>query len=337
MAAGSLYQPGSGLGDEALTRLGVLVLEAQGTNDLELSLQAAEVVSDDATMGSFLISFVPENIFASLTQGRATQVVVFALIFGIAVGLVQRQRGGPVLVVLESTFATLRKFTGWLAVLAPFTLAIQIASLLGRSGLVGLLAMEKFIIGVMLVFIVSYIGSVAVICKQSEKSVREVLSALKVSTLFVLSTREAIPAIPFAISGMEEKLDMDRESVDLVIPLSVTLCRFGSIAYFTMVAIFVAELYSTTLGPSELAVVILGSVVASVATSTQSGGWQYVGAVFAGDGGVAVAVGGGSGTVGGDRYRAEAVPGAVYALHGDCGGSGCGRSPQVCQDGVGRR
>ena len=271
-AVGSLYNPGIGLSDAALSRLGQLVLDAQGTNDLELTLRTRTSIIPETPLLTFLTTFIPENIFLAFSQGLATQVVVFALLFGTAVGLIQRQRGGRVQLLLETSFAALRKFTGWLAILAPITLAISIASKVDRSGWMGILAMGKFIVAILPLFFVSYLASIAIVWQQSGQSLPTVLSSFKTSTLFVLSSQEAIPAIPFTITAMEEKLELDRETVDLVIPLSVTLCRFGSIAYFTMVAIFVAGLYHVSLGPLDIAIVLVGSALTSVGTATASGG-----------------------------------------------------------------
>ncbi|MEM9535081.1 MAG: cation:dicarboxylase symporter family transporter [Cyanobacteria bacterium P01_E01_bin.45] len=269
---GSLYNPGIGLSDGALSRLGQLVLDAQGTNDLELTLRTRSSIIPETPLLTFLTTFIPENIFFAFTQGFATQVVVFALLFGTAVGLIQRRRGGRVQLLLETSFAAMRTFTGGLAILAPITLAISIASKVDRSGWMGILAMSKFIAAILPLFFVSYLASIAIVWQQSRQSLTTVLSSFKTSTLFVLSSQEAIPAIPFTITAMEDKLKLDRETVDLVIPLSVTLCRFGSIAYFTMVAIFVAGLYRVSLGPLDMAIVLLGSVLTSVGTATASGG-----------------------------------------------------------------
>ena len=269
---GSLYNPGVGLSDGALSRLGQLVLDAQGTNDLELTLRTRNTVAIETPLLTFLTTFVPENIFTALSQGLATQVVVFALLFGTAVGLIQRRKEGRIQVLLESSFAALRKFTGWLAILAPVTLAISIASKVEQSGWMGLMAMGKFIVAILPLFFLTYLLSIAIVWQQSRQSLGTVLSSFRVSTLFVLSSQEAISAIPFTITAMEDKLELDRETIDLVIPLSVTLCRFGSIAYFTMVAIFVAGLYHVSLGPLDIVIVLLGSVLTSVGTATASGG-----------------------------------------------------------------
>ncbi|MGK7911616.1 MAG: dicarboxylate/amino acid:cation symporter [Synechococcus sp.] len=271
-AIGSLYNPGTGLSDGALGRLGQLVLDAQGTNDLELTLRTRNSTLAETPLLTFLTTFIPENIFLAFSQGFATQVVVFALLFGTAVGLIQRQREARIQVLLETSFASLRKFTGWLAILAPITLAISIASKVDRSGWMGILAMGKFISVILPLFFISYLASIAIVWQQSRQSLATVLSSFKTSTLFVLSSQEAIPAIPFTITAMEDRLELDRETVDLVIPLSVTLCRFGSIAYFTMVAIFVAGLYRIPLGPLDIAIVLVGSVLTSVGTATASGG-----------------------------------------------------------------
>ena len=74
-----------------------------------------------------------------------------------------------------------------------------------------------------------------------------------------------------SLNTMQKELGYDKENVDLLVPLTFSLCRIGPTVYFALATIFVAQLYEVDLGVSELLIVVLGSVLAGVATAGSSG------------------------------------------------------------------
>jgi proton glutamate symport protein len=66
-------------------------------------------------------------------------------------------------------------------------------------------------------------------------------------------------------------LQFESKSSNLVLPLAITLCRFGPIAYFAIATIFVSSLYQSPLGLGDIVVLIVASIFAGMATSGQSG------------------------------------------------------------------
>jgi Na+/H+-dicarboxylate symporter len=55
------------------------------------------------------------------------------------------------------------------------------------------------------------------------------------------------------------------------LPLGITVCRFGNIFYFGLAAFFVAQIYSVPVGLPEVAIIVLGAILAGTATAGASG------------------------------------------------------------------
>jgi hypothetical protein len=56
-----------------------------------------------------------------------------------------------------------------------------------------------------------------------------------------------------------------------MVPLGVTICRYGSVIYFSLATMFVAQLYDTPLDAQAYAIILIGSIFAGMATSGASG------------------------------------------------------------------
>ncbi|GGA19848.1 dicarboxylate/amino acid:cation symporter [Okeania sp. KiyG1] len=100
-----LTNPGGNLDDSSLTALGIIVNKSQ--LDLEVSLTGEiieEVVEPEINLISFLFNLVPENIFASLSEGNALEILFFAIVFGVAMGYLKESYKEEVFNILETIF-----------------------------------------------------------------------------------------------------------------------------------------------------------------------------------------------------------------------------------------
>jgi len=70
---------------------------------------------------------------------------------------------------------------------------------------------------------------------------------------------------------MQDDLRFEHESVSLMLPLGITIGRYGNIVYFALASLFVIQLYDQPLSAAGLAIVVIGSVFAGIATAGSSG------------------------------------------------------------------
>src|SRR5579862_4077356 len=94
------------------------------------SLQAQKLNATDTILHVF-----PENLAKSVAEGQILQVVVFSILFGIALALVREDRRRPLLSLTESLAETMFKFTNIVMYFAPFGVGAAIAYTVGTTGL----------------------------------------------------------------------------------------------------------------------------------------------------------------------------------------------------------
>lgn len=232
-----------------------------------------EPIEKDQTKGFvlFITDSIPSNIFNAFAQGEVLQIVFFTLVFGIALGVSPesvRQQVFPIFNTLRETFLVIiRAVILLLPVGVLFLFAEQLSSLTHGT----FIAMLKFLSMSVILMVILFILCSLIIWKQSKTSYLNSLSGLRDTIFVTFSTRNSLVSMPTAIEEMVTKLKFDHGLVNLVIPLGVSLCRYGNVAYFSFATIFISQIYNTPLSGAEYVIILLGSVLAGFTTSGASG------------------------------------------------------------------
>lgn len=265
----SLTGPGRNLPTATLETLGVLV--NQSGVDLEISLTGATPEPETSAMTQLLLNLVPDNIFNALSEGQMLKVLIFSIIFGVALGSVQDPVTETLFEMLESIYKTCNRLIQGLTLLLPIGLCSLLAAQLSHLGISVLFSMFRFIIVTILTFLGIYVLSTLIIWQQTRQSLTTVLSKMKEPTILALATSSSLACIPSAITTLTDDLKFDRQTSQLVTPLAITVCRFGSVIYCALATLFVAQLYQRTLGFEDLITVTFVSILAGMATSGATG------------------------------------------------------------------
>ncbi|MEM9264296.1 MAG: cation:dicarboxylase symporter family transporter [Cyanobacteria bacterium P01_F01_bin.13] len=261
--------PGRNLSARTLESLGVLVNDSG--IDLEMALTGPLPEETSRGVASFLISLVPDNIFSALSQGETLKVLIFSIIVGISLGLIRDRVTEPCFDILEAIYRTFNQLIDWLTMILPIGLFSLLAYQLSQQGVEVMLSMINFVIAALVVFLVIYVLSTLVIWQQSKMSFSKVLAALREPTILALATSSSLACLPSSIAQLSEALKFSRQTVNLVTPLSITICRFGSVIYFALGSVFVMQLYDKPINLGNVAIVVVGSIFAGMATAGVTG------------------------------------------------------------------
>jgi len=261
---GVLPQTGSG---NALGQI-IDTTASRYATDFEVTL--AEPHAAAATPASAWSSLIPSNIFAALNAGETLKVLVFGVLFGLAMGRTAT-RGTQLLDMLEGVYATCQTFVRWLTMALPIGLFAMLSAQVAKSGLAPLVAMGGFVLtqtiaGVMLALIALWL-----VAWKTRTGLVDTIKALGPTVVLAVSTRSSMACIPTAIEALVDKLRLPRLGMELLLPLGSTVFRFGPALYFAVGAFFVAQLYGRALGPTDVLLVIGLSAFAAVASSGASG------------------------------------------------------------------
>ena len=238
---------------------------------LRIKLDEIDTVQKNS-LNDFLHLIIPDNIFNSLASNQVLAVLVFAIIFGLAVGTVPK-KGEKAYIVefFEEIYIIFSSIISYVMLLLPFALICIMSSEVARSGFNIIFASAKlimifYIFGLLLLLVNSIALSVSM-----KKNVFKVTGIISYPTIIAFTTRNSIASMAVAIDSLRKDLHVDHSFAKSVMPLMIVLGRFGNIFYFALVTLFATQLYYTDLSISLLAVICISIVFAGVATAGASG------------------------------------------------------------------
>ena len=272
LIVGLILEPGSQLDNHTLRDLGILINNT--SVELEIPLRGTiQIEENNSTLATFLFNLVPQNIFRALAQGQILQILFFTIIFGISLGLLHREQeiAEPLFKVLDNIYKSFNKIIAWLMIFLPVGLLSLVAAQISQSGLDVIKIMAKFCFCSVLVFFLLYVLGIVVLSKTLQYPWRKVLAALREPTIIALVTNSSLAAMPVAITTLKDSLKCDPDASNIILPLAITLGRFGEVTYFIIASLFVIQVYEITPTPQVILVVLLGSIFAGIASSGSTG------------------------------------------------------------------
>jgi proton glutamate symport protein len=188
----------------------------------------------------FLLHIFPENIAKSIAEGQILQVVVFAIIFAIALASLSEAKRAPVLRLSESLSEVMFGFTNIVMYLAPLAVFAAMAVTVGDKGLGVLFSLGKLLLtlyGALTVFILVVLLPVCLIFKVP---IARFLRAVAEPATIAFATSSSEAALPTAMEHMEA-LGVPRRIVAFVIPTGYSFNLVGSTLYMSIACVFVAQ------------------------------------------------------------------------------------------------
>ncbi len=275
--------PGTGLDEETKRRMGAQVMlgakesarEGLGSRypaDLEISFYTQEQqVEESSGVRTFFERVIPHNVFAALAQSRNLQVLFFAIILGLAAGSLKEGSAEGLLSFLGGLYQAFTRVIRWAMYLLPFGLVCLLADQVSKMGGSVLLMMTKFIVMFYLAALIIFVVNTLIIWRRTGGSLLSAISRLKEPIIIALGTRNSLATLPSAINAVHERLGFQKTGTQLILPLATLIGRFGNVLYFSLATVFVAQLYEAPLGVQGLILVIVGSILAGMATSGATG------------------------------------------------------------------
>jgi proton glutamate symport protein len=192
------------------------------------------------TASEVILHAFPENVAKSVADGQVLQVVVFSILFGIALAMLPEDKRRPMLVFCGSLSEVMFKFTNIIMLFAPIGVGAAIAYTVGHMGLgilVNLFKLLATLYAALTVFMLTVLLPVALMAKVPLKKFIKAI-AEPVSIAFATTSSEA--ALPRAMEAMEA-IGVPRRIVAFVMPTGYSFNLDGSTLYLSLAAVFVAQ------------------------------------------------------------------------------------------------
>ncbi len=193
------------------------------------------------TWQDHIIDIFPENIIRSIYEGNVLPIVVFSVLFGIAMAMLNETKKRPMLQFAESLSEIMFKFTNLVMLFAPLGVGAAISVTVGHLGIdilknLGMLLITLYL--ALLFFLAFVIAPILFFI--AKVPLKQFIKAVKEPVSIAFATTSSDSALPIALENME-KFGVPRKIVSFVIPTGYTFNLDGTTLYLSLAAVFVAQ------------------------------------------------------------------------------------------------
>lgn len=248
----NVFQPGVGIDMSSLSQVDI--------SQYEKTTQQVENHSH-GIMGTIL-SLVPENIFAAMSGGQMLPVIFFAVIFGLGLSSLPREKKEPLLMVLQTFSEAMFRVTHMIMMYAPigvFALISVTVANFGFSSLIPLIKLVVLVHAAIIIFAIFILGGVAKYCGIN---IFTLMRILKDELILAYSTASSETVLPRIMDKMEQ-YGASKSITSFVIPIGYSFNLDGSTLYQSIAAIFIAQLYGIDLSIWQEITLVLTLMITS--------------------------------------------------------------------------
>jgi proton glutamate symport protein len=188
----------------------------------------------------FLLHVFPENIASAVAENQILQVVVFAILFGLALGRLSETKRAPMLRLAESLTDTMFAFTNIVMLAAPLGVGAALAYTIANSGLGVMVNLGKLLLTLYAALILFALLAMLPVLLLARLPLMRFLRAIAEPATIAFATSTSEAALPRAMEEMEA-YGVPRSIVAFVIPTGYSFNLAGSALYLSLAAVFTAQ------------------------------------------------------------------------------------------------
>ena len=247
-----IFQPGLGAAH---------YITENAASEVQASVASA-VAQQQGNILNIFLGFIPNNPMHSFAEGNMVPIIVFVLLFAVAlakVGDVNR----PIVSFFESVFAATMKITDWIMFFAAPGIFALTASAVSSFGIDIFASISKYLL-------VLFIGFMIQLCLVyplflrffSKVNFGMLYSAIAEAMMVAFGTASSSATLPLTIACCEKR-GISHKICSFVLPLGATLNMDGTALLQTVAVIFLAQAYDVSLTPFLIIEIALLAIVAS--------------------------------------------------------------------------
>ena len=228
----------------------------------EVQASVAAAMEQQHNVLNIFLGFIPSNPMHSFAAGDMVPIIVFVLIFAVAlakVGDVNR----PIVSFFESVFAATMKITDWIMYFAAPGVFALTASAVSSFGIDIFTSISKYLLVLFIGFMLQLCVVYPLFLKFFSKvNIGMLYSAVAEAMMVAFGTASSSATLPLTIACCEKR-GISHKIASFVLPLGATLNMDGTALLQTVAVIFLAQAYGVALTPFLIIQIALLAIIAS--------------------------------------------------------------------------
>lgn len=214
---------------------------------------------------------IPSNPDAARVAQDMLQIVIFAIIAGIALLALPSNKAAPLLALLDSVQELSLKVVSWAMKLAPYAVFGLLADVAIRVGLEALVGLSVYV-GTVLFGLFCLLGFyLIVVTVLAKRNPLHFLTYIRDVQLLAFSTSSSAAVMPVSMEVAEKKLGVKPAISKFIIPLGATINMDGTALYQVVAAVFLAQVYGVEMSTMQMVLLAVTTVGASIGSPSTPG------------------------------------------------------------------
>lgn len=218
-----------------------------------------------------LVALIPSDPIRAALDRSMLQVVLFAILMGVALVSIAQVRARPLLDLSGSLQEVSMEVVSWAMLLAPLAVFGLLARLTIQIGFDALIGMSVYVATVLLGLLLLLALYLVVVWLGSGWSPWAFMTAARDVQLLAFSTSSSAAVMPLSIQTVQERLDVRPEIAQFVIPIGATVNMGGTALYQVVAAVFLTQVFGVELSLGALVLLAVTTIGASIGSPSSPG------------------------------------------------------------------
>ena len=213
------------------------------------------------------LGLIPRNVFSAMAEGQMLQIILFALLLGVALSL-SGAPGKRLLSFFQDANEVILKLVHLVMWVAPYGVFGLIARTFSNEGFEAFSPLLRYFGVVLAVLLLHGFGSYALLLWMLARlDPRMFFRKMREVHLFAFSTASSNATLPVTLTTVENRLGVSNPIAAFTVPLGATINMDGTAIMQGVATVFIAQAYGIELGVNEFLMVILTATLASIGTA----------------------------------------------------------------------
>jgi Na+/H+-dicarboxylate symporter len=219
------------------------------------------------SLADTIIDLFPTNPVEAMAEGNMLQIIVFALLFGLATATAG-QRGRRILTVFEDLNEVVMRLVMILMRIAPYGVFCLIAKVFAVQGLAAIAPLAKYFVVVLGVLLLHAIATYPILLRLlAGLSPLRFYRKMREPLVLAFSTASSNATLPVTLRTVEQRLGVHNQIASFTVPLGATINMDGTAIMQGVATAFIAQAYGIDIGVSGYLMVVVTATLASIGTA----------------------------------------------------------------------
>ena len=234
---------------------------------INLAEGASFVAKESPPLVDVLINIFPSNPVQAMAEGNMLQIIVFAILLGVAVAR-SGEQGARVIQLFTDFNEVIMTLVTMLMKLAPYGVFCLMVQLFAQQGIGVIGDLAVYFFTVLFVLMLHGFGTYAILLKFIGRlSPLAFYRKMRATMLFAFSTASSNATIPVTMRTVENRLGVKNSIASFTVPLGATINMDGTAIMQGVATVFIAQAYNIDISLSGYLMVIVTATLASIGTA----------------------------------------------------------------------